>query len=129
MAEVQSDNGLYSLFVEVMVLDGAKTQPLEIPYGLIGALTLGILLSVYSIMQYKNRKFQMKLVQFAMLVQLVFGALIFYYADKMASLSDTGELAYRPAVAVVLVNIILYYLALRGIKKDDALVRSADRLR
>lgn len=94
-----------------------------------GAMMLSLFLTIYAIMQYKNRKFQVKLVQGALLVQLVAGGLVFFYADKMAELATDGSVSYSPTLAILLVNVILYFLAIRGIKKDDALVRSADRLR
>ena len=80
-------------------------------------------------MQYKNRKFQVKLVQAALLVQLAVGGLVFYYADLMVGMAESNSATYSPVLAVLLVNVVLYFLAIRGIKKDDALVRSADRLR
>ncbi|MCF8459253.1 MAG: DUF4293 domain-containing protein [Flavobacteriales bacterium] len=39
------------------------------------------------------------------------------------------SVAYSPSLVILLVNVVLYFLAVRRIKKDDALVRSADRLR
>ncbi|MFT4545550.1 MAG: hypothetical protein ACI9UR_000900 [Bacteroidia bacterium] len=129
LASIEADAGSYFLFAEKMILKGDSLETLAMPYGLIGAVMVGIFISIYSIMQYKNRKFQIKLVQLAILVQLVFGALIFFYADKMAEVAQNGEVAYSPVIGFVLVNVVLYFLALRGIKKDDALVRSADRLR
>lgn len=94
-----------------------------------GAMALALLLTVYAIMQFKNRKFQIKLVQAALLVQLAIGGLIFLYADKMAALANSTEVSYSPVLAILLINLALYFLAARGIKKDDELVRSADRLR
>ena len=129
LASIEADAGSYVLFAEKMILKGDSFETLAMPYGLIGAVMVGIFISIYSIMQYKNRKFQIKLVQLAILVQLVFGALIFFYADKMAKVAQSGEVAYSPAIGIVLANVVLYFLALRGIKKDDALVRSANRLR
>ena len=129
LASIEADVESYVLFAEKMILKGDSLETLAMPYGLIGAVMVGIFISIYSIMQYKNRKFQIKLVQLAILVQLVLGALIFFYADKMAEVAQRGEVAYSPAIGIVLVNVVLYFLALRGIKKDDALVRSADRLR
>ncbi|MGB0368300.1 MAG: DUF4293 domain-containing protein [Flavobacteriales bacterium] len=126
LASIDGSTSSLILFTEKMVQDGATV---EMPYGLIGSLMVGLFLSIYAIMQYKNRKFQIKLVQAAIFVQLIFGALIFFYADRMAGIADGGELAYKPTIAIVLVNVVLYFLAMRGIKKDDALVRSADRLR
>ena len=96
---------------------------------IVGSMILGLALSVYAIFQFKNRKFQVKLVQGAMLVQLVIAGLVFFYADRMSGLAGSDDVAYNPALAALPVNVILYFLAIRGIKKDDALVRSADRLR
>lgn len=98
-------------------------------FGINIAMAIGLLLSVYAIMQYKNRKFQMKLVQGALLVQLAVGGVVFYYADQMAALANPESVSYSPLLAILLVNVVLYFLAYRGIKKDDELVRSADRLR
>jgi len=94
-----------------------------------GAIMFGLFLTIYGIMQYKNRKFQIKLVQGALLVQLAVGGLVFFYADKMGVLATEGSVSYSPTLAILLVNVVLFFLAIRGIKKDDALVRSADRLR
>lgn len=130
LASMETEAGTYMLLAEKMIFQApGELNILETPYGLIGALMVSIFLSVYGIMQYKNRKFQMKLVQAAILVQVVFGVLIFFYADGMADLAEDGSVSYSPVLAVLLVNIVLYMLALRGIKKDDELVRSADRLR
>ena len=126
LASLEAGEDSYMLFTEKLM--NGETE-VSIPYGLIGALLLGLLLSVYSIMQYKNRKFQMKLVQAAMFVQLVFGALVFFYADQMSGMATDGVVSYKPVLGVLILNLVLYFLALRGIKKDDALVRSADRLR
>ncbi|HCT72129.1 MAG TPA: DUF4293 domain-containing protein, partial [Bacteroidales bacterium] len=35
----------------------------------------------------------------------------------------------HPAVYLMLVSLVMYVLAFRGIRKDEALVRAADRLR
>ena len=94
-----------------------------------GTIMLGLFLTVYGIMQYKNRRFQVRLVQAALLVQLAVGGLVFYYADLMVGMAESNSATYSPVLAILLVNLVLYFLAIRGIKKDDALVRSADRLR
>jgi len=110
-----------------LIKDGVSEAGSSFPIA--GAIMFGLFLTVYGIMQYKNRKFQAKLVQAALLVQLVVGGLVFYYADIMSSMAESGSATYSPVLAILLVNLVLYFLAIRGIKKDDALVRSADRLR
>lgn len=65
----------------------------------------------------------------ALALQPVIAILTFYYATRMADFSEDASVSYQPALGILLVNVVLYFLAYRGIKKDDALVRSADRLR
>lgn len=129
LASADATGTVFSLFAEKVVERGDVVNTLEVPYGLIASLMVGLVLTVYAIMKFKNRKLQMKIIQASMLVQLVFGAFVFFYAGKLANLAVGGELTYSPSLAIVLVNLILLFLAFRGVKKDDALVRSADRLR
>ena len=110
-----------------LIKDGVSESGSSFPIA--GTIMLGLFLTVYGIMQYKNRKFQVKLVQAALLVQLAVGGLVFCYADLMVGMAESGSATYSPVLAILLVNLVLYFLAIRGIKKDDALVRSADRLR
>jgi hypothetical protein len=111
-----------------LIKDGVSEVGMS-SFPIAGAIMFGLFLTIYGIMQYKNRKFQVKLVQAALLVQLVVGGLVFYYADMMVGMAESGAVSYSPTLAILLANLALYFLAIRGIKKDDALVRSADRLR
>ena len=130
LSTIEAETGTYFLFAEKMIFQSpGELDILNTPYGLIAALMIGLFLSVYSIMQYKNRGFQMKLVQLAIVIQLVFAVLVFFYTDSMLDIAAEGSPSYSPVIGVMAVVIVLYLLALRGIKKDDALVRSADRLR
>jgi hypothetical protein len=40
-----------------------------------------------------------------------------------------AQISFKTGVVLPLVAIILDYLAIRGIKKDEALIRSIDRIR
>ncbi len=111
-----------------LIKDGVLETAMS-SFAIAGAIMFGLFLTVYGIMQYKNRKFQIKLVQGALLVQWIVVGLVFFYADKMGVLAESYSVSYSPSLAILLVNVVLYFLAIRGIKKDDALVRSADRLR
>ncbi len=129
-ASMVVENDLYQLKpAYLMLMTNGITENVGNSFPIAGAIALSLLLTIYAIAQYKNRKFQMKLVQLAMLIQLVIGVLVFFYADSMTDLVDSGSATYSPALGIFAVNVLLYFLALRGIKKDDDLVRSADRLR
>lgn len=97
--------------------------------GLLALFALAGLLSVIAIFLYNNRPVQMKLTRFALVADIVGLVLtiILFWRDlgnvESAEVGD-GAGAYLP-----LGFILFAILALRGIKKDENLVRSADRLR
>jgi hypothetical protein len=131
LASLAIQGGVYNLSpVTVSWMTGGATETVFGSFSIAAAFGLSLFLTIYAILQYKNRKFQMRLIQLAMLLQPIIGAIVFIYADKMSKLTDeVASVSYSPVLIVLLLNILLYYLALRGVKKDDALVRSADRLR
>ncbi len=130
LATLATEAGGYELnSVSVLVHKEGTVETVMSSFPITGTIMLGVFLSIYGIMQYKNRKFQVKLVQGALLVQLIVAAVVFFFADKMAALDAVAKVSYSPALAMLLINVLLYFLSIRGIKSDDALVRSADRLR
>jgi hypothetical protein len=75
-----------------------------------------------SILLYKNRNLQLLIVRLGMLVSLlVLGALIWIIQGEGASASW--------GVVVPFINIVLAFMASKGIQKDEKKVRSLDRLR
>jgi hypothetical protein len=95
---------------------------------LIGASALAAVVSLADIFLYKNRKLQMKVCRIAQLFLLVWCALcawIIISADNW----EAGNMTFRIGVVLVLLSGLMLNLAYKGIKHDDDLVRSADRLR
>ena len=82
-----------------------------------------LILSTIIIFLFKNRKQQMWLCVLGILIS---GLLIFLYIMQMNKLIKPV-----PALTAVLPVIMLigYFMAFRGIRKDEKLVRSVDRLR
>ncbi|HCP41774.1 MAG TPA: hypothetical protein DIT65_08255 [Cryomorphaceae bacterium] len=75
-----------------------------------------------SILLYNNRNLQLLIVRLGMLTSLVvLGALIWIIQDEGATASW--------GVVVPFINIVLAFMASKGIQKDEAKVRSLDRLR
>lgn len=97
--------------------------------GLIILFALAGLLAIGSIFLYNNRPFQVK-VGWAALVANVLGIVLagaLFVQDKAniaTSQLSVGLSAYLPTAFLVFT-----VLAIRAIKRDEALVRSADRLR
>lgn len=95
-------------------------------------LLVCIALTVYTITRYKDRKLQIKLVRWNMLA-LLFSTGVFSVFHYMAigAMQAQGELSmhYRWVVALPAVALVLLWMALKGIRKDEELIRSVDRLR
>ncbi len=96
--------------------------------GLAIAAFIGIilLLHVVVINLYKKRILQIRLLVFTILLLIgLFG--MFYFFTYYAF--DDAQISFKLPVVFPLVAIILDYLAIRNIGKDEALIRSIDRIR
>ncbi|HBL76173.1 MAG: hypothetical protein A2W90_10225 [Bacteroidetes bacterium GWF2_42_66] len=93
----------------------------------IGALiSIIVLLHLVVINSYKKRIRQMRLLVFSILLMIgLFG--MFYFFSYFSF--DNAQISFKIVVAFPLVAIILDYLAIRAIGKDEALIRSIDRIR
>jgi len=100
-----------------LVFDGL---PIMIFIGIIA------LLHIVIIFMYKKRIRQIRMTVFTIILLLGLFGLFFYFA--YASFKG-ADVAFKIPVAFPLVAIILDYLAIRSIGKDEALVRSMDRIR
>lgn len=100
----------------------------EFPGGM--SLLFAAVVSIYAIFLYKNRPRQMRLAGGMAILTILFSALFaalgYYYAEQLPD-GSTAHLALGSAFPIVAIPLLI--LAYRAIKKDEALVRSADRLR
>jgi len=90
-----------------------------------------IILPIYTIFQYKNRKRQILLIFIEIFLIVLFGILLFFSAHSTLSLISQPFGAENIGVGFFLlpVAIILLAMAIGGIRKDEKLIKSADRLR
>jgi len=130
---IATPEGIYRLLPDAVYFNGEKVL---MTYAVLASVTVGLLLCFYAIMQYKNRKFQLNLVKVSVLSQLIFVVMVFLYYDRVHDLATEGlaegaavSSSFSPILSAPVVAIFLCMLAIRAIKKDEALVRSADRLR
>ena len=89
-----------------------------------------------SLFSYKNRHRQIKFCASTFFLNIILLGLLFLGPDAIATklVPDQADVAgkivqYRWLCFLPLVSLLLINLAVRAIKKDEALVRSADRLR
>lgn len=93
---------------------------------LIGAGVSG-LLSLISIFLFKERTFQILLAAISSLLQLF--SVIGWCFLTVSNAGKLNEFAPGPGLYVSMAGIILIWLATRAIRKDEALIKSMDRLR
>lgn len=87
-------------------------------------LTLaGALLSLVGIFMFKNRKLQMKLIRLSVLVELVIGVRLFIVLQEFEVSLNSN------CIFLLAFTFVALIMAYRGVKKDDDLVRSVDRIR
>lgn len=111
----------WGVTVENSVIDSS-------PWGMLAILLLSAVISVATIFLYKNRMLQIRLSVFNIIL------LVGYYivfAVFTTVLKNRLGVEYRLSWALCLpfVAMVLIYLAIRGIAKDEVMVRAADRLR
>lgn len=108
----------------------------ELPFKLAGNLLLAItiillgILALICLFLYKNRKLQFKLSVIGVLLSVGFLFLEYYVVEnifKPKHAISTGS--YQIGALLPLVMVVFFFLAARGIYKDERLVKSMDRLR
>ncbi len=88
-----------------------------------------ILLTAAAIFLFRKRGLQLILVNVSFLLNVVLIALVYlYYINYVEKLSKVTP-AYQFGIFLPILSLILLVLASRAIRKDEALVKSADRLR
>lgn len=96
---------------------------------LLSLITLSVILSVGSIFLYKNRPLQKKICLFGLLIAACILTLEVVQVDDLRkTLSPVSGLWQFGALMPVLM-MVFFILAFMGIRKDEALIKSLDRLR
>ena len=105
----------------------AKNMGVGVLQGLVLIIALG------AIFLYKNRSLQMKLCKLnILLIAFQIAAIVMYNDVAKEAIGKPTEdiiVSLKFGAIIPVISLILTYLAIRFIKKDDNLVRSADRLR
>jgi hypothetical protein len=87
-----------------------------------------LLLSLVTIFMFKNRKLQMKLASLLLVLSAILIANLFTF-QFLKEQSSADMVNYKVASFFPIINSVLAFLARYFIKKDEDLVRSADRIR
>ena len=92
-----------------------------------------IVLTVVIIFLFKNRQLQIKMAKLnILLIAFQIAAIVMYSDAVKAAINPNVEevvTSFKLGALVPVVSLVLTYLSIHFIKKDEALVKSADRLR
>ena len=122
-AEIVKDGAVYLFNFKGIVLDGVLKEN-----GASLSILIGIIMALHgvAVLSYKNRIRQMRLTVFAVLLMLGLVGMFFYFTYYSFS---GAQVSFKIGILFPVIAIILDYLAIRAIGKDEALIRSIDRIR
>ena len=120
------------LTLYIGTLPNGTELPLKLAANLLLAIVIIILgiLALICIFLYKNRKLQFKLSVLGVIFSLAYLFLEYYVVENSFKPEQgivTGS--YQIGALLPVVMVVFYFLAARGIYKDEKLVKSMDRLR
>lgn len=131
MAEMAGSDAYYELtWRGVYQVEAGEATDLEIPAWALSILTvLTTAISLLAVNLYKNRMVQIRLCSINLGLLLGLSAMIYYIGKTGARELEATEISFNWPLVLPIVAMILVYLAIRAIGKDEALVRSVDRIR
>lgn len=103
---------------------------LRIPFGILIGVCAAVYLAV--IFLYRNRPRQVRVAGAVNLLLMALVVFLFITDRSLQSFLGQGggvEVSYGASLVLPVVMMVLGFLAVRGIRKDEALVRSTERLR
>ncbi len=132
-ASFEVNGNIYYMKVLGLYYQDTSEVLFEAPNMSLSAVALfGILLSVSAIFQYKNRTTQLRLVSLGIVAQLASIALVFFATSFVPEALFEGtipQINYKWVSFLPVCSVVFMVLAMRAIKKDEALIKSLDRIR
>ena len=131
LAEIAAEGtGIYEVLSKGWYITGGEyAEPVMLTWPVFILVLFLTLLPLINIFLYKKRKLQIRICIYSIILAFGLIGLIYYYF--VIGFRPLDEPAYALSFPMVLpaIFIILIYLAFRGIRKDEILIRSLDRIR
>lgn len=122
-AEIVKDGAIYLFNFKGVLLDGKlQENGLAIPILIVVILAL----HGFAIFSYKTRIRQIQIIVISMLLIMCLSGLFLFFTYYSMS---GAQISLKMSMVFPLIAMILDYLAIRAIGKDEALIRSLDRIR
>lgn len=114
-------------------LEDSELHNSSTSYWLAILCTISMIISLLALLQFKRRAMQIKLSQFNLLIQIGFIMALFFAVEQslneLSVVQEVGVADFKLGSYFTLLPLVFLFLAIRSIKKDEALVRAADRIR
>ena len=124
--EMQTETGITDIPMGLYGIDYGEEHYSTLP--LLILLSIVVLILLTTIFMYRHRVLQIRICIFNLIMTLGCSGLAFFFLYQASEKFNTN---YSTSILVVLpiVSAIFIALAIRGIAKDEALIRSIDRIR
>ncbi len=128
LASVSSDDAVYFLkHSGVFDLSGDRQDVATWPITMM--ISISTLLSFLTIFSYLKRPRQMRMTLFLMFFNLGLVAVVAYYVAYVMHNYNGEQFLFEWRIVIPPVMLVLLIFAFRGIRKDELMVRAADRIR
>jgi len=88
-----------------------------------------VLLAFFAIFQFKNRKTQKSMAGIGILLSILLIGLEIWIINDYKTTHDFKQTSWKFGAIMPILMLIFFYLAIQGIRKDEKLIKSLDRLR
>jgi uncharacterized protein with PQ loop repeat len=125
-------NELFNNFSIYGLTDAASGVMLYSTLPLVVLCALSMVVSLIIIFMFKKRQLQIKLAQLNLFLQVGFVVAIFFMIEAAGAslpVEGTPEIVYGAGAFLSIIPLLFLFLAIKATKKDEALVRAADRIR
>ncbi len=101
----------------------------------VNAFTMSIFMAITAVLNivviflFNKRKLQIKLTHYSFLLKVALVAVIVFYTFTLKGSFEDEHIIPQIGSLFLIIAMILDWLAVKGIRKDEALVRSVDRIR
>jgi hypothetical protein len=130
IAEIIVNENLYlTLWHHKIVSDNPDTFTPVSTWPITVLLSVIVLIEIAAVFLYKKRQLQIRLCIFNLLLMVGLAGLIFFFTKYTQNNTEGLKSVFLWPVVCPMIAIILNYLALKAIQKDEKLVRSYDRIR
>lgn len=131
IATIEGSEGLYDFSILGLFLNTEIASHINYANAplYIGVIFI-IALLTFSVLQYKHRKRQVKFVRLAFILVLSLIVISYFLADHYSTAVESLTAPkFGIGIYLAVACLPLIFLAIRGIKKDEALIKSLDRIR